>query len=93
MCRTATTFRLTPVVSLITAMVALSSQTSAVSLKVQLACAADYYAYCSKHDPNGPGVRACMSSNGHKLSTRCVNALIAAGEISKSEVQRRTATK
>ena len=68
-----------------------SSQASAVSLSVQLACAADYYNFCSKHDPDGPGVRGCMRANGPKLSTRCVNALVGAGEVSKSEVERRTA--
>ncbi len=68
-----------------------SSQASAVSLSVQLACATDYYAYCSKHDPDGPGVRTCMRANGMKLSMRCVNALVAAGEISKAEVERRSA--
>jgi hypothetical protein len=70
-----------------------ASQASATSLMVQLACASDYYAYCSKHDPNGKGVRACMSANGSKLSKRCVNALISAGEISKAEVARRSANK
>ena len=68
-----------------------TSQASAVSLSVQLACAADYYAYCSKHDPDGPAVRVCMNNNGHKLSKRCVNALIGAGEITKAEVDRRSA--
>lgn len=68
-----------------------ASQASAVSLSVQLACASDYYAYCYKHDPDGPGVRACMRANGTKLSTRCVNALVAAGEVPKAEVERRTA--
>lgn len=71
--------------------VAHTSQASAVSLSVQLACATDYYAYCSKHDPDGPGVRACMRANGLKLSQRCVNALVAAGEVSKAEVERRSA--
>ena len=68
-----------------------ASQASAASLSVQLACATDYYAYCSKHDPDGPGVRTCMNANGAKLSQRCVNALVGAGEISKAEVDRRTA--
>lgn len=68
-----------------------TSQASAVSLSVQLACATDYYAYCSKHDPDGPGVRSCMRANGMKLSQRCVNALVAAGEVSKAEVERRSA--
>ncbi len=71
--------------------VAFSSQASAVSLSVQLACATDYYAYCSKHDPDGPGVRACMRAAGPKLSNRCVNALIGAGEVSKAEVERQKA--
>jgi len=66
-----------------------SGQASAISLSVQMACASDYYAYCSKHDPFGPAVRGCMRANGLKLSTRCVNALVAAGEVSKAEVERR----
>ena len=68
-----------------------SSQASALSMSVQLACASDYYAHCSSHDPFGSGVKACMRANGLKLSTRCVNALVAAGEVSKSEVERRRA--
>lgn len=68
-----------------------SAQASATSLAVQLACATDYYAYCSRHDPDGPGVRACMRAAGPKLSNRCLNALVAAGEVSKAEVDARTA--
>lgn len=63
----------------------------AVSLSVQMACATDYYAYCSKHDPEGPGVRACMRANGLKLSRRCVDALIDAGEVTREEVMRKAA--
>ncbi len=71
-----------------------STQASATSLAVQLACATDYYAYCSKHDPDdpdGPGVRGCMRAAGPKLSNRCVNALIGAGEVSKAEVDAKKA--
>jgi hypothetical protein len=50
-------------------------------------------AYCSQHDPDGRGVRQCMRANGLKLSTACVNALIAAGEVSKREVARRAANR
>jgi hypothetical protein len=74
------------------ALVAFATQAGAVSLRVQMACASDYYAYCSQHDPDGPGVRQCMRANGLKLSASCVNALIAAGEVSKAEVARRAAT-
>jgi hypothetical protein len=61
----------------------------AVSKRVETACASDYMAYCSQHDPDGPGVRRCMRANGLKLSKGCVSALIAAGEVSKAEVARR----
>ncbi len=70
------------------ALASMTQQASATSLAVQMACATDYYAYCSKHDPEGPAVRACMRANGLKLSMRCVSALIAAGEVSMAEVTR-----
>ncbi|MEQ1695159.1 MAG: hypothetical protein ABL901_04885 [Hyphomicrobiaceae bacterium] len=69
-----------------------ATEASAASLAVELACASDYYSYCSKHDPDGPGVRNCMRVNGPKLSNRCIKALVAAGEVSKSEVESRTAS-
>ena len=69
-----------------------TSQAGAVSLSVQYACMGDYFRYCSSHDPDGAGVRACMSRNGAKLSKRCVNALVAAGEVSKAEVNRRASS-
>ena len=36
-------------------------------------------------------LRQCMNTNGHRLSKRCVNALVADGEISANEVARRAA--
>ena len=62
---------------------------AAQSLALQLACASDFYAYCSRHDPDSPGARSCMRVNGTKLSKRCIDALVAAGEVSKAEVTRR----
>jgi hypothetical protein len=73
------------------AIVASGGQSLAVTLGVELACASDYYSYCSKYDPDGPEVRACMRRNGTKLSQRCLNALVAAGEVSKEEVSSRSA--
>lgn len=61
----------------------------AVNLRVQLACATDYYAYCSAHSPDSPQVRSCMRAVGSNLSKRCINALVAAGEVSATEVARR----
>ncbi|MEQ1651197.1 MAG: hypothetical protein ABL897_01775 [Hyphomicrobium sp.] len=61
-------------------------QASAVSTRVKLACAKDYYAHCSKHSPGSPEVRQCMRAVGEGLSQRCLNALVAAGEVSEKEV-------
>ena len=64
---------------------------SAVSLRVQMACAGDYYAHCSAYSPTGSEVRTCMRAVGTSLSKRCVDALVAAGEVSAAEVVRRRA--
>jgi hypothetical protein len=63
---------------------------AAVSMSVQLACATDYYADCARHDPDSPAVRACMRANGARLSPRCLNALVAAGEVKRAEVAQRS---
>ena len=74
-------------------LVLLATAVGAADARVERACASDYLAYCSQHDPDGPGVRQCMRANGLKLSAGCVNALVAAGEVSKTEVSRRSAGK
>ncbi len=68
-----------------------ASTASAVSLRVKIACTADYLNYCSQHKPGSTGVKRCMRANGSKLSKRCVNALVSAGYVSKAEVKRRAA--
>jgi hypothetical protein len=89
----ATVLRRTATVALIAgAMAAQVSQASAVSLSVQYACMGDYFRYCSNHDPDGAGVRGCMSANGHRLTKTCVNALVKAGEVSQAEVNRRSSS-
>lgn len=65
---------------------------NAVDARVRSACTGDYLTYCSQHDPDGKGVRRCMRSNGHKLSSACLNALVAVGEVSKKEIRRRSAS-
>jgi hypothetical protein len=71
----------------------LAGNAGAVDGRVNSACASDYLSYCSQHDPDGPGTRRCMRANGLRLSQACVNALVAAGEVSKREVARRAASK
>ena len=70
-----------------------ATHAGAVSPSVSSACASDYMAYCSQHPTEGPGVRRCMRANGPRLSQACLNALVAAGEVSKREVSRRSASK
>lgn len=96
---------MTPITTILTVRAALTAvlsfaalsgaagEAAAVSNSVRLACAGDYFSYCSQHSPSSPGVRQCMRENGLKLSKRCVNALVAAGEVSAAEVARRAAQK
>ena len=71
----------------------LSTQAGAVSLAVKMACASDYYAHCSQHDPDSPGVRKCMRAVGKNLSQHCIGALVAAGEVPKSVVEKKVAAR
>ncbi len=66
-----------------------ASNAYAVSLRVQLACAADYYAHCSAYSPGSQQVRSCMRAVGAGLSKRCVDALVSEGEVSAAEVAHR----
>jgi hypothetical protein len=68
-----------------------AADANAVSLHVKIACSNDYYALCSRYPSDGPEVRQCMRAAGERLSSRCLNALIAAGEVSEAEVTRRAA--
>ena len=60
---------MTPIRTIIAAAVALGTlaapgQAGATSLAVKMACASDYYANCSQHSPDSPGVRKCMRAVG-----------------------------
>ena len=66
---------------------------SAASMAVEMACAADYYTHCSKHDPDSPAVRSCMRAVGSRLSQRCIKALAAAGEIPSAKTERRASAR
>ncbi len=55
---------------------------------VRWACAGDYLSNCSKHPSDSPATRQCMRALGAKLSTKCVDALTNAGEMSRAEQER-----
>jgi hypothetical protein len=64
----------------------------AVSPQVRAACANDYLSNCSRFKPESAETRRCMRAVGHRLSKGCIQALVAAGEVSKSEIARRSAS-
>jgi len=69
-----------------------AAQAGAVGAAVRYACAGDYLAHCSSYAPDSAETRKCMRAVGYQLSKGCINALVAAGEVSKSEVARRQAS-
>jgi len=79
----------TACVALVVGATFFSSDAGAVSPAVRSACTDDFLAYCGQHNPDSRAARACMRAHGPSLSKVCLNALIAAGEVSKKEVARR----
>ena len=74
------------------AAVLFASQAAAVSPQVRNACAGDYLNNCSGYQPESAQTRKCMRAVGARLSKGCISALAAAGEVSKSEMARRSAS-
>jgi len=68
-----------------------ATKAGAVSASVRYACAGDYLANCSAFAPDSAETRRCMRKVGYRLSQGCLNALVSAGEVSKSEVASRSA--
>jgi hypothetical protein len=68
-----------------------STQAAPISPRVKTACRYDYYKLCSAYDVGSQELRQCMDSMGDRLSQGCIEALIAAGEISQREVDSRKA--
>jgi hypothetical protein len=81
-----TSVRIALVAAVTTALI--STHACAYSDAVTSACTGDYLAYCGDYDENSAKGRQCMRSIGSKLSQGCINALVAAGEVSKGEATR-----
>jgi hypothetical protein len=56
---------------------------------VQQNCRDDYKRLCSEYGLESAALRSCMDRNGKSLSKACVKALVAAGEVTQAEVDRR----
>jgi hypothetical protein len=52
-------------------------------------CKDDYHRFCGSYGLGTNALRDCMNRVGHSLSHNCVDALMDAGEVSRSEVERR----
>jgi hypothetical protein len=52
-------------------------------------CAYDYRQYCGQDGLGSELLALCMSQHGKDLSKECIQALIDAGEVTKTEVQER----
>lgn len=70
----------------------MATEAGAVSAQVRYACAGDYLSNCSSFAPESAETRKCMRAVGYRLSKGCINALVAAGEVPKSMMERRAAS-
>jgi hypothetical protein len=52
-------------------------------------CAYDYREFCGQDGLGSNLLRDCMDQHGKSLSPQCIDALIAAGEVTKDEVEER----
>ena len=52
-------------------------------------CAEAYHKFCGEYGLESAALRNCMDRNGRSLPHNCIEALIDAGEVSRSEVERR----
>ena len=89
--RTATRGNLWRGAVLLVACLTAGTQANAVGARSKMACLSDYRAYCSAYGVGSTELRRCMRANGAKLSSQCIRALVADGEISQAEVARRAA--
>jgi hypothetical protein len=69
------------------AFVAFAPAAQAVSDQVRVSCRGDYYTHCPGHAVGSANLRRCMKSAGPKLSSGCIRALVASGEISQAEIK------
>ncbi|MFA5952841.1 MAG: hypothetical protein WC807_21505 [Hyphomicrobium sp.] len=78
---------------LLTLTIFVPSSAFAYSEQVRNACKNDYLAHCNTHEVGSESLRQCMRNAGPKLEPTCVNALVAAGEVSAAEVAKKRASK
>lgn len=75
------------------ASVMLTAQANAVSKRVEAACKGDYRRLCPSYKVGSGALRACMEAKQNEISSRCVDALIASGEVDRARAQSRSASR
>jgi hypothetical protein len=68
---------------------AASSQAAPITDGEKQSCKDDYKKFCGSYGLDTNALRDCMNRVGHSLSHDCIEALIDAGEVSRSEVESR----
>ena len=66
-----------------------SSQAITITDGEKQSCGDDYKKFCGSYGLESNALRDCMDRAGHSLTHDCIEALIDAGEVSRSEVERR----
>jgi hypothetical protein len=66
-----------------------SSQATTITAGEKQFCRDDYRKFCGSYGLESNALRDCMDRVGHSLSHDCIDALINAGEVSRSGVERR----
>jgi hypothetical protein len=59
---------------------------AAITQRVKDACRDEYFSFCSAHEVGSQELRQCMDKAQDQLSQRCLQELVAAGEVSQSQV-------
>jgi hypothetical protein len=73
---------------LVSVLMVLPAAANPVTEREQRDCRAEYQRYCKAYPLGSEGLRACMSRSVRKLSNMCVNALVDAGEMTRSQADR-----
>jgi hypothetical protein len=60
----------------------------AVTERQKRDCKADYNRYCKQYKLGTEALRACMSRNIRKVSSRCIAALVAGGDMTQAEAHK-----
>lgn len=69
--------------------VAVGPAATAYSSRINSACERDYYRFCAAYSIGTPELRSCMLASRRALSRRCIDALIAGGEVPRRYLPKR----